>query len=180
MAALVRRARVEDAPALARVHVAAWRAAYRGIMADAFLDGLDVGQWTERWRQSLAGARAREHTPDTVLVAEVEGGPPTGFAVTGPERPLSPRSEARGELWAINVAPEMWGQGIGRRLLSAAQRALAEAGHREAILWVIAANERARRFYERAGWQADGAEKRDAWLGFELHEVRYWRRLEPP
>jgi hypothetical protein len=47
------------------------------------------------------------------------------------------------------------------------------------VLWVIATNERARRFYERARWCADGAEKRDHRLGFPLHEVRYARRLGP-
>jgi GNAT superfamily N-acetyltransferase len=177
MGAAVRLARVEDAPALAQIHVAAWRAAYRGAMPDTFLDGLDVGQWTERWRQTLSGMRAREHTPDTVLVIEPEGAPPAGFAITGPERPLSPRSESRGELWAINVAPDAWGSGLGRQLLEAAERALAAAGHREAVLWVVAVQVRAWRFYDQAGWRADGADKRDTRLGFELHEVRYWRRL---
>jgi hypothetical protein len=43
--------------------------------------------------------------------------------------------------------------------------------------WSLA-NTRARRLYERAGWHADGAEKRDTRLGFEIHEVRYARGLE--
>ncbi|HUP34525.1 MAG TPA: GNAT family N-acetyltransferase [Candidatus Limnocylindria bacterium] len=176
---VVRRANLGDATALARVHVAAWEAAYRGVMPDAFLDGLDVGRWADRWRQTLGGARGPEHTPEAVLVVEVEGGPPVGFAMTGHERPLSPLSEARGELWAINIAPEAWGQGLGRLLLRAAEQALADAGHRDAVLWVLAANPRARRFYERAGWYADGAVKRDTQLGFEIHEVRYARGLKP-
>lgn len=175
--AVVRPARLEDATVLAQVHVAAWRAAYRGVMPDAFLDGLDVGRWAERWRQTLAGTRAPEHTPETVLVVELEGGPPAGFAMTGRERAPSSSSEARGELWAINITPEAWGRGLGRLLLTAAERTLADAGHREAMLWVVAANERARRFYDQAGWHADGAEKRDTGLGFEIHEVRYARRL---
>jgi ribosomal protein S18 acetylase RimI-like enzyme len=71
------------------------------------------------------------------------------------------------------------GSGLGRLLLRAAEQALSDAGHGEAVLWVVAANQRARRFYERAGWYADGAEKRDARLGFEIHEVRYARGLRP-
>jgi len=177
--ALVRRANLGDATALAQVHVAAWQAAYRGVMTDAFLDGLDVRQWAERWRQTLGGTRGPEHTPETVLVVELEGGPPVGFAMTGHERQVSPLSKARGELWAINIAPEAWGQGLGRLLLRAAEQALSDAGHGDAILWVVAANTRARRFYEQAGWYADSAEKRDARLGFEIHEVRYARGLRP-
>jgi len=162
---------------LARVHVAAWQAAYRGVMTDAFLDGLDVEQWADRWRQTLSGTRAPSHTPEVVLVVEGDVGLPVGFAMTGPERPLSPQSGSRGELWAINVAPEAWGRGLGRLLLTAGERALADTGHREAVLWVVAANARAHRFYERAGWQADGVEKREAFPGFEVHEVRYVTRL---
>jgi hypothetical protein len=81
--------------ALAQIHVAAWQAAYRGVMADAFLDGLDVRQLAERWRQTLAGTRGPEHTPETVLVVELGDGPPLGFAMTGPERQPSPQSETR-------------------------------------------------------------------------------------
>ena len=73
--AVVRRATQGDATALAQVHVAAWQAAYRGVMTDAFLDGLDVRQWAERWRQTLGGTRGPEHTPETVLVVELEGLP---------------------------------------------------------------------------------------------------------
>jgi hypothetical protein len=38
---------------------------------------------------------------------------------------------------------------------------------------------RARQFYEQAGWHADSAEKQDARLGFEVHEIRYVRGLRP-
>lgn len=75
---------------------------------------------------------------------------------------------------ALNYPP---GNGTSCLLLRAAEQALAGAGHREAILRVVAANTRARRFCEQAGWYADGAEKRDARLGFEVHEVRYARGL---
>lgn len=51
--------------------------------------------------------------------------------------------------------------------------ALRAAGHREAILWVLDDNRRARRFYEREGWRLDGAVKEDDFLGVRVSEVRY-------
>ena len=49
---------------------------------------------------------------------------------------------------------------------------LASAGFREATLWVVRENDRARRFYEALGWALDGAEKVDAQMtGAPLHEV---------
>ena len=36
---------------------------------------------------------------------------------------------------------------------------LTARGFTDAILWVLVGNQRARRFYEAAGWTCDGAEK---------------------
>jgi hypothetical protein len=57
-------------------------------------------------------------------------------------------------------------------------RGLAEGGFTAATLWVLGTNVRARRFYEIAGWVADGAVKTDHRGDVELREVRYRRTLE--
>ena len=44
------------------------------------------------------------------------------------------------------------------------------------MLWVLPANARARRFYEIAGWAADGSERTMEVLGVVVPEVRYRRR----
>src|SRR6478736_903344 len=56
----------------------------------------------------------------------------------------------------IYVDPQHWGQGVGRLLMTAARDRLRGDGAREALLWVFAGNDRARRFYEIDGWRADG------------------------
>ena len=61
-----------------------------------------------------------------------------------------------GEVYAIYVLPDCWSRGIGRNLLAHAERDLVTGGYSEAILWCFAANQRAREFYERAGWHHDG------------------------
>jgi hypothetical protein len=38
---------------------------------------------------------------------------------------------------------------------------------------VLEDNPRTRRFYELAGWHADGAAKEEEWLGTTIREVRY-------
>jgi ribosomal protein S18 acetylase RimI-like enzyme len=74
--------------------------------------------------------------------------------------------------------PVAWGIGAGRQLMTAALDVLAAAGYRQATLWVLDSNWRARRFYHAGGWQADGTVKTDDTRGFPLTEVRY-RRLLP-
>ena len=69
----MRRAHVEDADALAAVHVSAWRAAYRGVMSDDFLAAMDVTRWAEGWRRRL-------DAPESGVVTLV--GVPTGHTVT--------------------------------------------------------------------------------------------------
>jgi hypothetical protein len=54
---IVREAEAGDAAAIAALQVRSWRTAYRGIVPDAFLDGLAEDAWLERWTDGLAGAR---------------------------------------------------------------------------------------------------------------------------
>jgi ribosomal protein S18 acetylase RimI-like enzyme len=60
--------------------------------------------------------------------------------------------------------------------MGAALGALEADGYQRAVLWVLAANNRARRFYERAGFTTDGESNILAGLGGVL-EVRYARPL---
>ena len=55
--------------------------------------------------------------------------------------------------------------------------AMRARGYRDAVLWVLDDNPRARRFYEREGWALDGRTKREEFLGVAITEVRYRRVL---
>jgi ribosomal protein S18 acetylase RimI-like enzyme len=163
----VRFAVVDDADAIGHVHVAAWQAAYRGQLSDGLLDGLDPAVWAGTWRERV---RSKEAVP---LVVEDEEGVVVGIAHVGPDR----EHPERGELWMINVAPEAWGKGLGRALLERATDELRAAGYEDAVLWVLDGNARARRFYEAAGWRADGTAKRQDMGGTLVTELRYRRDL---
>jgi ribosomal protein S18 acetylase RimI-like enzyme len=172
----IRSAEPHDAAAIARVHIRTWQVAYRGQLPDAFLNALDgeVEERTSRWQRSIADARARRWVQ---LVAE-DDDRLVGFVTFGPSQE-SPEDTHLGEVYAIYVDPSHWDQGYGRALFSAAVRGLTEAGFSAATLWVLETNERARRFYEIAGWVADGAMKTDHRDEVELREVRYRRALSP-
>jgi ribosomal protein S18 acetylase RimI-like enzyme len=163
----VRPARIPDAPAIGRVHVRAWQAAYRGHMPDVYLDGLRAEDRAAYWERTLR----RDELRGTILVVE-RGGEVVGFAAVGP----SPDPPGAGELYAINLDPDHWGTGTGRALLEEAQAELARLGFGETVLWVLTGNARARRFYEIAGWVADGSERTREVFGVTVPEVRYRRR----
>ncbi|HET9104790.1 MAG TPA: GNAT family N-acetyltransferase [Solirubrobacteraceae bacterium] len=164
----VRRAEPEDAMDVAGVHVRAWQRAYRGLLDDRYLERLRPEDRAVRY--SFEG---RPDQPLTI-VAE-ERGPVRGFVTISPSRTATGAST--GELLALYVDPESWGQGIGRVLILEARRRMVERGHRAAEVWVLAGNERAERFYRADAWEAGkGRRRREAW-GVLADELRYRRRL---
>jgi GNAT superfamily N-acetyltransferase len=145
-----------DVPDLARVHLAAWLDAYRGVCDRAWLDSLAVEMFQGYHRPKLTpGPDPRE----PFLVAERDERI-VGFARAGPTRDKSPTGDPLPEgfasrwsceLYAIYVDPAHQRHGIGRRLFLHVVRRLHELGHRSMCLWVLSGNAKARRFYERAG-----------------------------
>ena len=164
---LIRPAVEDDAPALAAVHVRAWQWAYRGQLPDAYLDDLprQTAQREAMWR-GIAGRSAGW----PVRVAERDGRV-LGFCHTAPDRGGGAPETA--ELLSIYLEPDAVGTGVGAALLRDALEDMRARGYREAVLWVLESNERARRFYERFGWRADGGEKSEEIWGTTAHEVRY-------
>ncbi|MET0329198.1 MAG: GNAT family N-acetyltransferase [Luteimonas sp.] len=139
----VRPATVDDARAIAEIHVGAWQAAYRGIFPADFLASLSVEKRVKAWEGMLAGPRPGEHT----WVAERDG------AVVGWIQVVDGPGESF-ELQALYVAPDRWRGGVGRALWHTAIASVQRNGARTAWLWVLAGNTPAIAFYEQAGFVA--------------------------
>ncbi len=168
-AVIIRPATFADAPAIAEVHVRSWQWAYRGQLPDDFLDRMSetldrrVKAWQEQWTHL---------PPDHRWWIAEQSGRIVGFAITQPSRDADvPPMTA--EVALIYLLPEAAGKGIGRRLFAHAVEDLRQRGYRQAMLWVLESNVRARRFYEAAGWCPDGAGKVEERPGVLLREVRY-------
>jgi GNAT superfamily N-acetyltransferase len=156
----VRRAGPADARGIAEVHTRTWQAAYRHVFPADVLDTLDVEERVRGWLERIEADMA-------VWVAESEDGI-VGFVAAGPSR----TEDGLGELYAIYVLPEAWGSGAAPALMSAFKDWLEREGYTTAMLWVLADNPRARRFYEREGWRVDG-ERVDTIRGIEVEEALY-------
>ena len=163
----IRDATVDDADAVALVHVHGWQWGYRGLLPDGYLRGLSPQRRAEQWRSwLLEPGRTRTH------IAEADDGTCVGFAGAGPSRdPGAP--DDTGEVYAIYVEERVAGTGVGTDLLRGAVAWLAGQGFARATLWVLDRNARARRFYEREGWAPDGATKSEPREDFMMDEVRY-------
>lgn len=168
---VIRNAVVDDADAMGHLHVRAWQSAYRGVMPDEYLDGLQVVDRVEMWRDRIS----RSDLPPLLVAVMADG--VVGFAAYGAEQPpTSPPS--CGELYAMNIDPDSWGQGIGRVLLHRVTQALIGMGFEEAVLWVVPENQRARALYESDGWVADGGTATEEILGVTVTDIRYRKPLD--
>jgi GNAT superfamily N-acetyltransferase len=166
---LLRPATSEDADEVAGVHVRSWQVGYRGILPDAYLDGLRLEDRAARYTFDDVDP----HRPATIVA--VEDGIIRGFATTGPARDVD--AAGAGELLALYVDPESWRQGVGRRLIAAARVKLRQQGYGTAILWALEGNDRAARFYAADGWLLDGTRRTEAIWGVSATDLRYRRAL---
>ncbi len=166
---LVRKGSEPDAARIAGIQVKTWRAAYRGLMPDEYLDKLDPVRRELVWKQLLSA-------PEETVFVVLRDLRIVGFCDVLSSRDSGAPAEV-GEIASLYVEPEEWGKGAGRSLVAAALEHARQVGFKMLTLWVLSSNVRARRFYEKAGFEPDGAEKTDERRGFPLHEIRYRREV---
>lgn len=145
---LLRPAEPDDAIAVARVHVRSWQTAYRTLLPNEYLDHLRPEDRAQKYNFGTLDPLQ----PQTIVATEA--GVIYGFATTSPAR--EPDLAGYGELCALYVDPDQWGRGLGVVLVAAARTRLFQLGFRHAVLWVLAGNVRAERFYRIDRWAPDG------------------------
>jgi ribosomal protein S18 acetylase RimI-like enzyme len=160
----IRTATYQDASPIAHIQIAGWRASYQNIIPESHMKTLSVSDKTAFWQSILIDPVQAEN----ILVAKRRDDTSSssdqkrtasqilGFVTFGgadDNSPGSAGSDARkGELRAIYVDPQHLSEGVGRCLWAAAQKKLVELGYSEVVVWVFAGNERAERFYHKAGF----------------------------
>lgn len=142
--AAIRTPNLDDVDRLARVHLTCWQQAYAGIVSQELLDSFTLAERAQAWTRIL------ESTDNGRFVAEVDG-EIVGFSSSGPGHGDDPPRPF--ELYSIYVLAEHHGAGVGQSLIDAA------LGTAPAFVWLATGNGRARSFYARNGFVADGVTK---------------------
>jgi GNAT superfamily N-acetyltransferase len=147
----IRRARADDLGALAALEERLSVAALGHLFGE---HPYPVGDVLVRWSLVL-------EQPDVSTLVAHEGEELVGYV-----------AHDGTSLRHLGVAPDRFGTGLAGELHERAVGDWRALGTRHAQLWVLAGNSRARRFYERNGWAADGREQECPWAPYPV-EVGY-------
>ncbi|WP_329024829.1 GNAT family N-acetyltransferase [Streptomyces sp. NBC_00690] len=172
MTVQIRDMTIEDCDAVASIRVRGWQYAYAGLMPQSYLDAMDTAEMAVKVRGWLSTAGPSRVTH---LVAE-RAGDVVGWACLGPCRDEGTTSQ-QGEIYALYAHPEVVSTGVGRALMAELTTRAHDQGLHELLLWVVEGNDRARRFYARAGFEPDGLEEPFEMAGVQIPELRYRRAL---
>jgi RimJ/RimL family protein N-acetyltransferase len=165
MAFLIREVASSDAHDVATVHVLSWQAAYKNIIPDEYLMGLNIEKRTERFAKDFVEYKGKTF----FYVAEIDGKIIGNLAVSKCRDDDLPDA---GEIIGIYLLSSYWGVGYGKEMMAFGINKLRELGYSDCCLWVLEDNTRARKFYEKYGFTVDCA-KKEIDIGKPLIEIRY-------
>ena len=164
----IRAAEPGDVSTIAVINVRGWQAAFREIIPEDFLDQMDPEE-----RESFVDQMISNGAPYHVAVADDQG-EVVGYVMLGP--PVSEDLDVATvhELYSLYIEPDRIGTGLGRSLMDNALQYLRNGEWAYAVLWTLQDAQRTSRFYEKAGWYLDGAERTEEIPeGNPVVEVRY-------
>ena len=105
----IRKANLNDAEGIAKIHVDSWRTTYRNIIPVHFLQSLSYDQRTISWNQNFTDKS------NTIYVAENNDGEIIGVGTCGKRE--KNKVEHSGDFTSIYLLEEYQGTGIGKQLL---------------------------------------------------------------
>jgi len=140
---IIRNVTEEDIPAVVDIKINGWKEAYRDIIDNDFLNGLDKKERIEKWKQN--------YNQGGFIVAVIES-EIVGFCRYVYDNTFSPEMlDIDCELLAIYVKPELKNKGIGRQMFEYIVKEFKEKKKTKMILWCLKDNEASKEFYKKMG-----------------------------
>lgn len=166
---MIRLAHIEDAKAIADVHIRSWQAIYRGHIPDEVLDQLSLEKRTEEWKALL------EQGVEIFVVEDSSD--IIGFGSICPSRDQVDDAKRVAEISSIYFLPKFWRCGYGKALCEHLFTYILKKGYKEIMLWVLESNHTSRQFYEALGFYVTGDVKLDHFESLLLQEVKYRKKF---
>lgn len=145
----IRRAAYNDLITLAEIQVRSWRSAFNNILSDNTLN-----KYTNLDRCVKVLENVYNSNKGYFYIASINENPCAELFWS-----IGTELEQSAEIVALHSIPEYWGRGIGKAIMDKAIDDIFNSKLKTVYLWVFEQNERARRFYEKYGFIADGTSR---------------------
>ena len=143
----IRRATYNDLVSLATIQTHSWKSAFNDILSNNTLN-----KYTDLDKCVKVLENVYKSNNGYLYIASINEKPCAElFWRIGTE------FEQSAEIVALHSIPESWGCGVGKAIMDKAINDIFDNGLKTVYLWVFEQNKRARRFYEKYGFVADGA-----------------------
>ncbi len=175
----VRKANIADINLMSSIHAKAWKAAYKGLVPQNYLDNLAENYWVDSFNKSFQEGLSE------AFVYEING-QVTGCITFGKARisascmgnlPCNKECAFCGEIYSLYVDPDHWGTKQGYLLTKAALNELVHLGYTQTYLWVLSTNQRGIDFYTRFGFTDTNESAVFTLQGMNLKEKRFIIKL---
>ena len=169
----IRTAHINDAPAIARIHIAGWHTTYKNIIPNDYLAALSYEGYLTKWETILTDEQTGR-IQQTWVAENAEQGV-IGFISGGVNRDKVYSYEA--ELYAIYLRQDIQQKGLGSQLVLILVQWLIEQHYKTMMVWALEKNS-AGKFYEVLGGKLLPHREIVTFAGKELIEVAYtWDSL---
>ena len=171
MSYLFRRAKLNDAKAIARLLIGSWKYAYKNIMPAEFLADLSINDWTNGWKSHL-------NKPENEVYVLLVGQEVIGVVeICAFKKEYNQYEIYRDyiEIPVFYLLSNKIGMGYGRKMMAEILAVISDRDTMGVAIWVLEKNKPARSFYEFFGFGFTG--KMKTFLQGNLKELLYIREM---
>ena len=161
----IRKAAPGDEKILAHLQTESWKAAFAGILSPEELVRCTNMEKAEQMYHSVLRREGCN------MAVELINDQPHCIAAWGTNR--CDLGDAVGELICIHSLKNGWGKGYGSAMMEHVLAQLQQANYESVILWVFEANTRARKFYEKHGFELTKQKK----MANGIAELMYMKKI---
>lgn len=165
MKTTIRKAKLGDEKTLAYIQTESWKSAFADIISvDDLIKYTDVNKAQEMYLNILKSNYSE------ISILEIDGKP---HCIAAWSKSRNPQFSDCAELICIHSLCDNWGQGYGSMMMNHIIDEIKKLGYNSVLLWVFKKNTRARRFYEKHGFELTD----NTQISYDTVEVMYRKNL---
>lgn len=161
----IRKAKIGDEKTLAYIQTESWKYAFADIISAEDMERYtDIPKAEAMYENVLKSGHAE------VSILKIDGKP---HCIAAWSKSRNPQFSDCAELICIHSLSENWGKGYGSMMMNHIIDEIKNSGYNNVLLWVFEKNTRARRFYEKHGFELTD----NTQISYDAVEVMYRKDL---